>query len=128
MRYLHEAFREEFLRVLKNSRLTRTEAANKLGISRQAFHAYIAKKNGSVPRKDVLRRIIEIWPDFRVVAGSQVFDKESLSPSSMPKPESVPYQMNLFEGLKTVKQENLGFEVENIDGKTKILLTIQIPA
>jgi hypothetical protein len=127
MRLLHEAFKTEFERVLKRDGLTRTEAARRLKVSRQAFHAYLAEA-GSVPRKDVLRRIVEQWPDFCVVAGTDVFDRDSLSPALIGGPVPVSEQMNLFKALKRLKQENLGVSVKRVDEDTQIFLTIKISA
>jgi hypothetical protein len=128
MRLLQEAFKAEFERVLDRDGLTRTEAARRLKVSRQAFHAYIADA-GSVPRKDVLRRIVELWPDFHVVAGGrQVFDKDSLAPTLAVGPTPVPQQLELFEALKGLKQENLGIHVKRVNEDTQIFLTIKIPA
>jgi hypothetical protein len=128
MRLLQEAFKAEFERVLDRDGLTRTEAARRLKVSRQAFHAYLAEA-GSVPRKDVLRRIVELWPDFRVVAGGQVYDRDSLAPGSTGGPLPVSEQMDLFfETLKGLKQENLGIRVKRVDEDTQIFLTIKIRA
>lgn len=127
MRLLQEAFRTEFERVLSRDGLTRAEAARRLKVSRQAFHAYLSVA-GAVPRKDVLRRIVELWPDFRVVAGGQVFDRDSLSPASAAGPTLVSQQMDFFELLKGLKQENLGIRVTRVADDTQIFLTIKIPA
>jgi hypothetical protein len=127
MRLLQEAFKAEFERVLDRDRLTRTEAARRLRVSRQAFHAYLAVP-GSVPRKDVLRRIVELWPDFRVVAGGQVFDRDALSPTSIAGPTPVSQQMDFFQLLKGLGQENLGIRVTRVNDDTQIFLTIKIPA
>jgi hypothetical protein len=127
MRLLHEAFKAEFERVLARDGLTRTEAARRLKISRQAFHAYLSVA-GSVPRRDVLRRVVELWPDFRVVAGNEVFDQESLAPPSVGGPTPVPKQMDFLELLRGLKQENLGIRVSRFEHDTEIFLTIKIPA
>jgi hypothetical protein len=96
-------------------------------LSRQAFQAYLAD-TGSVPRKDVLRRIVELWPDFCVVAGTEVYDRNSLSPAPTGGPVPVSEQMNLFKLLKDLKQEDLGVRVKQVDKETQIFLTIKIPA
>jgi hypothetical protein len=128
MRLLQEAFKAEFERVLDKDRLTRTEAARRLKVSRQAFHAYLSEA-GSIPRKDVLRRIVELWPDFHVVAGGhQVFDKDSVAPTRAGGPTPVPQQLELFEVLKELKQENLEINVKRVKKDTQIFLTIKIPA
>jgi hypothetical protein len=128
MRSLHMAFRAELLRNLEDSHLTRTEAARRLGVSRQAFQAYITDREGSVPRKEVLRRIVEIWPDFRVVAGGKVFDKDVLSPTAPGGPTPVPLQLNLFEILKELRRESLDIDVKSVDEGTRLSITIRIPA
>jgi len=127
MRFLHKAFKEEFIRVLNRDGLTRTEAARRLGVSRQAFHAYLTE-NGSVPRKEVLRRIVEIWPDFCVIAGGQrLFDKDSLVPSAS-SPMPVQRQLELFEVLKGLRQENLAISVKHVGDETQVSVIIKVVA
>jgi hypothetical protein len=127
MRLLQEAFKAEFERVLKRDGTTRTEAAKRLKLSRQAFHAYLAL-GGAVPRKDVLRRVVDLWPDFCVVAGGQVFDKDSLSPISAARPSPVAQQLDFFAALKALEQQNPGIRVRRVNADTEIFLTIKIPA
>jgi hypothetical protein len=72
--------------------------------------------------------VVELWPDFRVVAGGQVFDSKSLAPSSAGGPTPVPKQMDFLELLRGLKQENLGIRVSHFEHDTQIYLTIKIPA
>jgi hypothetical protein len=128
MRSLQNAFREEFLRVLAKTGMSRSEAAAQIGISRQAFHAYLVR-DGSIPSKNKLRRIVEIWPDFCVLAGGQKFDKESLSPPDLAmQPVVVAKQLQLVELLQTLGPENLGISVRQEGKSTRVSLTIKIPA
>jgi hypothetical protein len=99
-------------------------------VSRQAFQAYIAEENGAVPRKEHYERIFEVWPDFQVVAedGQVILNKAFTPPNTDSKPRLIERQMNLFETLRSVKQENLRFKVEEVDGATQLIVFIRVPA
>ncbi len=125
MRLLQEAFRAEFERVLGRGDMSRSEVARALQISRQALYNYLA---GAVPRKEHLSRILELWPDFHVEAGGRVYGKDALAPNPSSGPISVSRQLNLFEKLKELGQENLGIDVKRFGEDTHISVTIKISA
>jgi transcriptional regulator with XRE-family HTH domain len=125
MRVLGEAFKAVFEKVLKKNGLTQTDAARLLGVSRQTLHSYL--KGHSVPRDAHLIRAAELWSDFRIEAGGQVYDKDSLSSSSSNSPASVPKQLNLFV-LKGLKHEDLQISVKQVENDVQIEVNFKIPA
>ena len=94
---------------LRKFKLTKTSAAEKLGIRRQTLWLYLKAK--VTPGGEVLRRAFELW-GLKIELAGYVITKESFGPRS--ELESVPSaeQLSLLDQLEKLDSEQL--EVEAI--------------
>jgi transcriptional regulator with XRE-family HTH domain len=121
---LSEAIKAEFERVLAERKLSRSEAAHMLRVTRQALYNYMIGK--SIPRQKTIARAMEVWDDFRLEVNGLVIDSTTLPPKGE---EAEPaQQLLLFEGLDAIKQQDLKVTVQR-DGPTFMVeVRIDLPA
>jgi transcriptional regulator with XRE-family HTH domain len=122
MTTLGKAIADEFRRILGERQITISGAARELRISRQAFHAYLSGK--SMPRKETLRRAIELW-NFNIAVGSALLDRNSFSE---PNPAPQPTQLLLWEALDGIRPQDLKIDVRRVGSSLKVEVKIDIPA
>jgi transcriptional regulator with XRE-family HTH domain len=120
---LSDAIKAEFERILGERKLSRGEAARKLGVTRQAFYNYMIGK--SIPRQKTLARAIELWK-FKLDVNGLIVDSASLPPKAE---ETEPaQQLLLFEGLDAIKQRDLKVAVQREGPTFRIEVKIDLPA
>jgi transcriptional regulator with XRE-family HTH domain len=122
MTTLGNAIAGEFRRILGEKKLTITQAAAELRVSRQAFHNYLNGK--SLPRKQTLARAIERW-GFNIAVGDANLDPNSfIEADEVPKPQ----QLLLWEALDGIRSEGLKVTVRRVESTLNVLVKIEIPA
>jgi len=125
MAELRHGFAAGLKRALEERQLTVTAAASALDVSRQAFYAYL--KGDALPRPKVFARAVELW-DIEFRFGKQVFNKTDFPPTAAPKPVPVLKQMNLWEQLDAIRQEDLQIAVKRVGQELRVSVQIRIPA
>jgi hypothetical protein len=111
--------------MLKNRTLTITAAARDLGVSRQAFHSYLA---GTIPRRKTLNKAVHIW-DLKLDLGIHSFDKGAFgSEPAKGKHSPEPSQPTLWEVLDSVGEEDLHVSVKRVGKVLRVDVKIEIPA
>jgi hypothetical protein len=97
-----------------NSGVTRRAMCNALGgLSRAAISSYWTGR--TTPKPYIIERLLVNWPTQLPFRGVPFGVGAYRSPA--PKPESVPYQRDLFSTLNSIKPEDLKIEVERASGK-----------
>src|SRR5258708_4991475 len=83
---------------------TISDAAKQLGVSRQAFHAYL---NGNLPRRKTLNRAMHLW-NLKIDLREHSFDKEAFGANQGEIEEQVsqPAQLALWEMLDAVSEKD----------------------
>ncbi len=127
MSILKATFAAELRRVLNERKVTISDAAKGLGISRQALYNYLNEI--STPRARVLARAMELW-GLELRIGQQVFSSEALHsgparPVEVPKP---PVQLDLWKQLDAIKHEDLQIGVKRVGKTLRVSVSIAIPA
>jgi len=122
MTTLGKAVADEFRRILSENKLTKTQAARDLRVSRQAFYSYL--DGTSLPRKRTLVRAIELW-NFNIAVGGVPLD-----PASFIEPDAAlrPRQLLLWEALDGIRTEGLKITVKRVDSTLNVEVKIDIPA
>src|SRR5580704_15173242 len=82
--------------VLREQKLSKSRAAELLGVKRQTLWLYLSGK--ATPGGDVLRRAFELW-GLKIELHGYVITKESFGPQPLPK-RSEPKQLNLLDQLE----------------------------
>jgi transcriptional regulator with XRE-family HTH domain len=96
------------LEALRKYKLTKSKAAELLGIERQTLWLYLRGK--ATPGGEVLRKAFELW-GLKIELGGYVITKESFG--VRPEPEArVAEQLNLLDQLEKLTNDQL--EVEAI--------------
>jgi hypothetical protein len=97
-----------------NSGVTRRAMCNALGgLTRAAISSYVTGR--TTPKPYIIERLLVNWPTQLPFRGVPFGAGAYASPA--PKPESVPYQRDLFSTLNSIKPEDLKIEVERASGK-----------
>jgi transcriptional regulator with XRE-family HTH domain len=104
-------------------RLSISEAARQLGISRQAFHSYL--NGSSVPRQNTLARAMQLW-DFHITVGERTFDKSSVP--LVPGHRSPPEQLAFWGALDSIEEKDLKVRVKREGARFKVAVEIDLPA
>lgn len=125
MSELSTNFAEALRQALQDRHLTVTAAAKALQVSRQAFYAYL--KGKAMPRQRVLIRAAELW-NIEIRFGKQVFSKEDFSSKAPSQAAPIPKQLNLWEQLDAINQEDLRIAVKRVGKELRISAAIPIPA
>jgi transcriptional regulator with XRE-family HTH domain len=112
---------ESFRAALKRKGITKTQAADDLGISRQAFYKYLSAQ--TAPKGPVLQRACQIWGITLNYRGLVI--AETSFPKARIKKESTPVQQLLFDALKSLSDENLEIKILRRRAKS-VLLSIEI--
>jgi transcriptional regulator with XRE-family HTH domain len=107
----------------ENKGLTIDKAAKRLGVSRQAFHAYL---NGKLPRQARLNRAIHTW-NLRLDLKENSFGKEAFGTDRTPA-SSEWKQLTLFEALDSISDQDLQVTVKRTGRVLKVHVAIDIPA
>ena len=93
---LGHAFAREFGRVLDAHKLSATQAARLLGVSRQAFHGYLSGK--AIPRPSVQAKAAELW-SIGVTVREVVFDSSAFGEAKSISPPAEQLRLDLFAKL-----------------------------
>jgi transcriptional regulator with XRE-family HTH domain len=120
-----DAFAAALKKMLKDKGLSVQSAADRLGVTRQAFYAYL---DGKLPRRKRLHRAIHLW-DLKLDLGKYSFGKEAF-PSEGQKVEAAPkpIQRTLWEALDAVKEEDLHVTMKRVGKVLRVDVRIEIPA
>ena len=86
---------------LSDHRLTKSRAAELLGVKRQTLWLYLAGK--ATPGGDVLRRAFELW-GLKIELHGYVITKESFGPQPLPEPKE-PTQLDLLDQLEKLSDD-----------------------
>lgn len=125
MSTIGETIAKEFRRILGENKLTISQAARNLRVSRQAFHSYL--NGSSVPRSQTLARAIDLW-GFNLSVGGVTLDRNSFTTESANGTEPPPKQLVLWEALDGIKQQDLKINVKRIGSTLRVEVKIDIPA
>lgn len=118
-----DAFAAALKRMLKKKSVT--AAAQELGVSRQAFHAYL---QGKLPRRKMLNKAMRIW-DLKLDLGGYSFDKGAFGPrQEQSKPAKKPVQPTLWDALDAVRPENLKVTMKRQGKVIRFDVRIEMPA
>jgi hypothetical protein len=116
----NKAVRDHIISVL-DSGVSRRVMANVLVVTRAAVSSYVIGR--TTPKPYIIERLLMRWPTqlpFRGVAfGVGAYGSQA------PKPESVPYQRDLFSTLSSIKLENMKIDAERA-GATDVELKLSI--
>jgi hypothetical protein len=120
-----DAFAEALRKMLEKKMLSVHSAADKLGVSRQAFYAYL---DGTLPRRKMFHKAVHLW-DLKLDLGKYSFGKEAF-PSEGQKVEATPkpVQRTLWEVLDAVKEEDLRVTMKRVGKTLRVDVRIEIPA
>jgi hypothetical protein len=116
----NKAVRDHIIRVL-DSGVKRSVMGGVLGVTRAAISSYVIGR--TTPKPYIIERLLTKWPTqlpFRGVS----FDVGAFG-SPAPKPQSVPYQIDLFSTLSSIKPEDLRIKVERASA-TDVELKVSI--
>lgn len=124
---LTESLSTELKRVLEERGLSASSAARALGVSRQAFHAYLSGK--AMPRPKTLGRAMEMW-DFEIRGGGKSFNSEAFLPAIADAPQPVQQQLklDLWQKLDGITEDNLKIGVKRVGKTLRLAVRIEIPA
>jgi transcriptional regulator with XRE-family HTH domain len=100
---LRRAIVNGLLEALRAHNLTKSRAAELLGIERQTLWLYLRGK--ATPGGDVLRRAFELW-GLKIELGGYVITKESFGPNREPD-RRVAEQLNLLDQLEKLNNDQL---------------------
>ena len=93
---------------LRDFKLTKSDAAQKLGIKRQTLWLYL--KGKVTPGGEVLRRAFELW-GLKIVLGGYTITKESFGPIVKHQEVARPIeQFSLLDQLENLNSEQLEVE------------------
>jgi transcriptional regulator with XRE-family HTH domain len=121
---LGNAFAAALKRMLRQNNLTVDKAAARLGVSRQAFHAYL---NGKLPRRQRLNKAMQQF-ELRLDLGQYSFYKGAFPGEPARKATPEPTQLKLLELLDSVNEEDLQVTVKRTGKTLKVQVRIEIPA
>lgn len=125
MNKIGDAFAAALNQMLEeNKKLTIEKAARRLGVTRQAFHAYL---NGKLPRRKRLNMAMHIW-NLKLDIGKHSFDKEAFGREEPRRSPPGPRQPTLWEALDAVSEENLRISVKRVGKVFRVNVEIEIPA
>ncbi len=116
----NKAVRDHIVRVI-DSGVSRKVVANVLVVSRAAISSYVLGR--TTPKPYIIERLLMKWPTQLPFRGVSFGVGAYASPT--PKPESGPYQRDLFSTLDSIKPENLKIEVERA-GATDVEMKVSI--
>jgi len=119
--HIGDAFAAALRRIFEDdSTRTIAAAAEQLGVSRQAFHAYL---NGKLPRRKTLNRAMHLW-NLKLDLRDHSFDKEG----SKNEPHSSPAQLAFWETLDSVTEKDLRVTMKRVGKVLRFDVRIEIPA
>jgi predicted transcriptional regulator len=128
MSVLRTTFASELKRIISERRLSVTQAAKALGVSRQAVYNYVNEI--STPRAKVLAKAMELW-GLEIRIGQTIYDRSSFEKSRPAKPipvEARPVQLDLWRQLDAIKNEDLQIGVKRVGKTLRVSVQIAIPA
>ena len=124
MNKLGEAFAQALRQMLREKKEpTIDSAAKKLGVTRQAFHAYL---NGKLPRQERLNKAMRIWK-LKLDLKERSFTQEAFG-SSRQKESAEWRQLTLFEALDSISEDDLQVNVKRTGRVLRIHVAVEIPA
>ncbi len=116
----NKAVRDHIIRVIESG-VSRRVMANVLVVTRAAVSSYVIGR--TTPKPYIIERLLMKWPTqlpFRGVPfGVGAYGSPAL------KPESLPYQRDLFSTLNSIKPGDLKIEVERASA-TDVALKVSI--
>lgn len=98
-----QAVANAILRAIRARGLTKSRAAELLGIERQTLWLYLNEK--ATPGGEVLRKAFEMW-DLRIELGNCVITKESFGPK-LDAGQRVAEQMSFLDQLEKLRSDQL---------------------
>lgn len=100
-------------------------AANQLGVSRQAFHAYL---KGKLPRRKTLNRAMHLW-NLKLDLGVHSFGKEAFG-EEVRKDESHRHatQSAFWGAVDSVSEKDLHVTMKRVGKVLRFDVRIEIPA
>lgn len=117
----NKAVREHIVNVL-TSGVRRNVMGGVLGVTRAAISSYVLGR--TTPKPYIIERLLMKWPTQLPFRGVPFGVGAYASPA--PKPESVPYQGDLFSNLSSIKPEDLKIEVERASATGDVELKVSI--
>jgi transcriptional regulator with XRE-family HTH domain len=101
---------KSFRTVLASRRISKTQAAKELRVSRQMFHQYLKAK--SLPKRDVLQRACDAW-GLRINYRGLIVDRESFPAGAPESGGSSPSQLklDLQEAIARLENQDLGIRI-----------------
>jgi hypothetical protein len=123
-----DAFGAALNRMLKaNPDRTIAAAAKQLGISRQAFHAYL---KGKLPRRKTLNRAMHLW-NLKLDLREYSFSDEAFGPKEPKKArsqESASTQLALWQMLDNITENDLRVTMKRVGKVLRFDVQIEISA
>lgn len=120
-----DAFAAALRRMLKDR--TIATAAAQLGVSRQAFHAYL---NGKLPRRKTLNRAMFLW-NLKLGLGKNFFDKGAFGTEEAMENEAsraTTAQMAFWETVNTIEEKDLHVTMKRVGKVLQFKVEIKVPA
>ena len=124
MNEIGDAFAAALRRELAKPGATVAGLARQLGVTRQAFHAYL---NGSLPRRARLHKAVHMW-DLKLDLEKYSFAKGAFGSAEPKKSESRGVQRTLWEALDCVKDKDLKVSMKRTGKVLRVDVRIEIPA
>jgi len=119
-----EAFAQALKQMLKEKKEPSIDTAAKhLGVTRQAFHAYL---NGKLPRQDRLDKAMRMWK-LKLDLKEHSYDWRDFGGSKQQK-TSEWHQLSLFEALDTISGDDLQVNVKRTGRALRVNVVIELPA
>lgn len=115
-----QAVRDHIMRVL-DSGVTRRVLGDELDVTRAAISSYVTGR--TTPKPYIIERLLTKWPTQLTFRGVPFGVGAYGSPA--PKPESVPYQRDLFSTLSSIKPESMKIEAKRVS-TTDVELRVSI--
>ena len=120
-----DAFAAALKKMLRDKTLSVQSAADELGVTRQAFYAYL---DGKLPRRKRLHKAVHLW-DLKLDLGRYSFGKEDFGTERQKvEPVEKPIQRTLWEALDAVKEEDLHVTMKRVGKVLRVDVRIEIPA
>jgi hypothetical protein len=116
----YQAVRKHIVSVI-NSGVSRREMGEELDVTRAAISSYVIGR--TTPKPYIIERLLMKWPTQLPFRGVPFGVGAYGGPA--PKPESVPYQPNLFSTFSSIKPEDLKIEIERTSA-TDVELKVSI--
>lgn len=119
----YERVIREYIKFLLNGGLSRRDMCEALEVTRQAISSYVTGR--TTPKPHLVRRLLSVWP-AELELGNVKFGLASFGGPQDAKPESVPYQSDLFAALNSAKPRDLKMDVKREEGAEAVELRFSL--